>query len=138
MTEQQARQRIADVFAKYVQPYLPGSELSYVDLQNEKPLYLEAGVGGQGVVLCVTEKCKGNDEPRLSIEAIQPESLAVGDFYTLISMYHEETGFEKARAICSAVNEDGIFFRHMDDNHEMTPAEFLGALKQWEEEAEEE
>lgn len=135
MTEDQARARIDEVFAKYVQPYLPGSELDYVDLLNEKPMDLEAGVRGYAVVVSIIEKSE--PLPRISTEAIQPETLAVGDFYTLIAMYHEEIGFEKARAICNAVKEDGIFFRHMDDNQEMTPSEFLGALQQWEEDGEE-
>jgi len=137
MTEDQARARVTEVFTKYVQPHLAGSELEYVDLINEEPMDLEAGVRGGAVVVSVIQKSKDANSPRISTEAIQPESLSVGDFYVLIAMYHEEIGFDKARAICNAIKEDGIFFRHMEDNYEMTPAEFLEALQEWQEEEEE-
>ena len=137
MNEDQARQRIATVFAKYVQPHLPSADLGEADLLDEKPMDLEAEVDGFGAI-SVIEKSVGDDAPRISIAARQPESLARGAFYTLISVYPAEVGYEKALEICAAVNEDGVFFRHMDDNEEMTPADFLVALKQWQQEENEE
>jgi hypothetical protein len=137
MTEQEARQRIADVFAKYVQPHCPSTELEEAELLDEKPMALEAGVDGHGVLISVIERSPDDETVCHSIAASQPDSIAVGEFYVLISIDHEDLGYDKARAICSSVKEPGIFFRHMEDNEEMTPSEFLEALKQWEEEAEE-
>ncbi len=137
MTEQEARQRIADVFARYVQPHCPSAELEEPELLDEKPMDLEAGVDGHGVLISFIERSPDDETACRSISASQPAPLAVGEFYVLISIDHEDLGYDKARAICSSIKEPGIFFRQMEDNEEMTPSEFLEALQQWEEEGKE-
>jgi hypothetical protein len=137
MTEEQARARVNEVFAKYVQPHLTSAQLEEPELLDEKPMDLEAGVDGHGVLISVIERSPDDETACRSISASQPAPLVVGEFYVLISIDHEDLGYDKARAICSSVKEPGIFFKQMEDNEEMTPPEFLDALQQWEEEGKE-
>ena len=138
MTEDQARARISQVFAKYLRPHLSSAQLEEAELLDEQPMDLEASVDGHGVVISIIERSPDDETACRSISASQPDSLAVGDFYVLISVDHEDLGYDNALAICSSVKEPGIFFRRMEDNEEMTPAEFSEALKQWKDEEEEE
>ena len=73
------------------------------------------------------------------------EGVSIDDSYIRVfsiglqgDCYSDMKKYDKALEICAAVNEDGVFFRHMDDNEEMTPADFLVALKQWQQEENEE
>ena len=134
MTEEQARERIDGVFAKYVKPHLSSASLDEPDLLNEHPMDLEAGVVDQGVVLSVIERGPDDDTPSRSISARQPESVAVGDFYTLVSIDPESIGFERAIAIAAGVSEPGIFFRLLDDNIELEPADFAEMLREHQQE----
>jgi len=130
MTEDQARQRIADVFAKYVQPHAPSAELGEPDFLNESPMDLEAEVDGAGVILSVIERSPDDTTDCRSISARQPESVSVGDFYVLVTVDPEDIGYEKAIALTAGVSEPGIFFRLMDDNIEMEPTEFAEMLRE--------
>jgi hypothetical protein len=136
MTEEQARARINEVFTKYVQPHLQSAQLEEADLLDEHPMDLEANVSEHGVLISVIERSADDETVSRSVSARQPASLAVGDFYVLISLDHEDLGYDKARAICSSVKDADIFFRQMDDNEEMTAQEYADALQQWQEEEE--
>ena len=136
MNEDQARQRLADVFAKHVQSHLPSAQLGEPDLLNESPMDLEAEVDGAGVILSVIERSPDDTTDCRSISARQPESVSVGDFYVLITVDPEDVGYEKAIALTAGVSESGIFFRLMDDNIEMEPTEFAEMLREHQEDEE--
>jgi hypothetical protein len=136
MNEDQARQRLADVFAKHVQSHLPSAQLGEPDLLNEKPMDLEVEVDGAGVILSVIERSPDDATDCRSISARQPESVSVGDFYVLITVDPEDVGYEKAIALTAGVSESGIFFRLMDDNIEMEPTEFAEMLREHQEDEE--
>jgi hypothetical protein len=136
MNEDQARQRLADVFAKHVQSHLPSAQLGEPDLLNESPMDLEAEVDGAGVILSVIERSPDDTTDCRSISARQPESVSVGDFYVLITVDPEDVGYEKAIALTAGVSESGIFFRLMDDNIEMEPTEFAETLREHQEDEE--
>ena len=136
MTEDQARQRIADVFAEYVHPHLLSARLGEPDLLNEHPMDLEAEVDGAGVIVSVIERSPDDVTECRSVSARQPESIAVGDFYALITLDPEDLGYEKAISLAAGVSESGIFFRLMDDNIEMQPTEFAEMLREHQEDEE--
>lgn len=134
MNEDQARQRLADIFAKYVQSHLPSAKLGAPDLLNESPMDLEAEVDGAGIILSVIERSPDDTTDCRSISARQPESVAVGDCYVLITLDPEDLGYEKATGLSAGVSEPGIFFRLMDDNIELGPTEFAEMLREHQEE----
>ena len=134
MTEEQARERIAGVFAKYVKPHLSSASLGEPDLLSEHPMDLEAEVIGQGVMLSVIERSPDDETPCRTISARQPGSVAVGDFNTLVSIDPESIGFERAIAIAASVSEPGIFFRLLDDNIELEPSDFAEMLREHQQE----
>ena len=136
MTEDQARQRIADVFAEYVHPHLLSARLGEPDLLNEHPMDLEAEDDGAGVIVSVIERSTDDTTDCRSISARQPESVSVGDFYVLITVDPEDVGYEKAIALTAGVSESGIFFRLMDDNIEVGPTEFAEVLREYQEDEE--
>lgn len=130
MTEDQARARVNELFAKYVQPHLSGGEFEYVDLLNEKPMDLEAAVRGYSLLISVIERSPDDTTPCRYIAARQPESVAVGEFYALITLDPEVIGYDKAIALTKTISEPGVFFRLLHDNIEFEPAEFVGVLKE--------
>ena len=136
MTEDQARQRIADIFAKYVHAHFPSAQLGDADLLNERPMDLEAEVAGAGVIVSVIERSPDDVTECRPVSARQPESIAVGDFYALITLEPEDLGYEKAISLAAGVSEPGIFFRLMDDNIEMQPTEFAEMLREHQEDEE--
>ena len=129
MNEDQARARVNELFAKYVQPHLPGSEFDYVDLMNDKPMDLEAAVRGHDLLVSIIERSPDDTTPCRYISARQPESVAVGEFYALITLDPEDLGYDKAIAMTKAICEPGVFVRLSGDNIEFEPAEFVGVLK---------
>ena len=130
MTKDQARQRIADVFSEYVHPHLPSAQLGEPDLLNEHPMDLEAEVDGAGVIVSVIERTPDDVTECRSVSARQPENIAVGDFYVLITLDPEDVGYEKAVALTQAISEPGIFLRLLSDNIELEPAEFTEMLRE--------
>jgi hypothetical protein len=129
MTEEQARARINELFTKYVEPHLPGSEFDYVDLINDKPMDLEAAVRGHDVLVSIIERSPDDTTPCRYIAGRQPESVAVGEFYALITLDPDELGYDKAIAMTKAISEPGVFVRLSGDNIEFEPAEFVRVLK---------
>ena len=129
MSEDQARDRVNELLTKYVQPHLPGSEFGYVDLMNDKPMDLEAAVRGHDVLVSIIERSPDDTTPCRYIAARQPESVAVGEFYALITLDPEDLGYDKAIALTKAISEPGVFVRLSGDNIEFEPAEFVGVLK---------
>ncbi len=129
MTEEQARARVDELFTKYVEPHLPGSEFEYVDLMYDRPMDLEAAVRGHDLLVSIIERSPDDTTPCRYIAARQPESVAVGDFYALITLDPEDIGYDKAISLAKSISEPGVFVRLSGDNIEFEPAEFVGVLK---------